>query len=222
MTDDEGNTYGTVQIGGQCWMAENINIGTMLSAATTEPNTADNIIEKWCYNNDANNCALYGGLYNWNEAMRGSNVAGARGLCPSGWHIPTDAEYNILEKTVLGVIDSPNPQYSCGFTTGWRRCADDSGTDAGGTYGVGKSLKKVGIGSGVGAGNDLVGFAAKLPGYRYTLGTYYNLGRDLYLWSSTPSGASAAWNRYLHSSYSSVYRRSLSRAYGFSVRCLRD
>ncbi|OQA77161.1 MAG: hypothetical protein BWY30_01160 [Tenericutes bacterium ADurb.Bin239] len=114
------------------------------------------------------------------------------------------------------------PRYSCGFTTGWRRCADDSGTDAGGTYGVGKSLKKVGIGSGVGAGNDLVGFAAKLPGYRDTNGTYYHLGSGLYLWSSTPSGASTAWYRELYSSYSTVYRYSLSRAFGFSVRCLRD
>jgi len=115
------------------------------------------------------------------------------------------------------------PRYSCDLTvSGWRRCADDSGTDAGGTYGVGKSLKKVGIGSGVGAGNDLVGFAAKLPGYRNTNGTYGNLGGGLYLWSSTPSGASTAWTRALNSSYSTVYRSSLSRAYGFSVRCLRD
>ena len=148
MTDDAGKTYGTVQIGGQCWMAENINIGTMLAAGTTEPNTSDNVIEKWCYGNDANNCALYGGLYNWNEAMRGSQVAGARGICPSGWHIPTDAEYNQLEKTVLGIVASPNAQYACDFNTTntnwwWRRCADDNGGDSGGTYGAGKSLKAV-------------------------------------------------------------------------------
>ena len=115
------------------------------------------------------------------------------------------------------------PRYSCDLTvSGWRRCADDSGTDAGGTYGVGKSLKKVGIGSGVGAGNDLVGFAAKLPGYRYTNGTYDSLGSGFGLWSSTPSGASTAWNRYLDSSSSAVGRYSRSRAGGFSVRCLRD
>jgi uncharacterized protein (TIGR02145 family) len=223
MTDDEGNTYGTVQIGGQCWMAENINIGTMLSAATTEPNTADNIIEKWCYGNSTANCEAYGGLYNWNEAMRGSEVSGARGICPSGWHIPTDAEYNTLEKTVLGVIDSSVTQYVCDLsTTGWRRCADDSGTDTGGAAGVGKSLKKVGVGSSVGAGNDLVGFSALLPGDRSTSGTYYSLGRYLFLWSSTPSGASTAWTRHLDSSYSTVGRYSYTRAYGFSVRCLRD
>ena len=223
MTDDEGHTYGTVQIGGQCWLAENINIGTMLAAGTTEPNTADNIIEKWCYNNDANNCSIYGGLYNWNEATRGSQVSGARGICAAGWHIPTDAEYNTLEKTVLGLIASPNAQYACNMSvSGWQRCADNSGTDTGGTYGAGKSLKLVGVGSGVGAGNDLVGFAGKLSGYRSTDGSYSSLGWGLYLWSSTPSGSSNAWRRHLVSTYSTVYRNAGNRAYGFSVRCLRD
>jgi uncharacterized protein (TIGR02145 family) len=227
MTDDAGQTYSTVQIGGQCWMAENINIGTMLAAGTTEPNTTDNVIEKWCYNNDANNCNLYGGLYNWNEAMRGSQVAGARGICPSGWHIPTDAEYNQLEKTVLGIIDSPNTQYPCDFNTTntnwwWRRCADDNGADSGGSYGAGKSLKAVGAGSGAGVGNDLTGFNGKLSGYRDTGGSYGSLGWSLNLWSSTPDGSSNAWRRTLSSSYATVYRRSGTRAYGFSVRCLRD
>jgi uncharacterized protein (TIGR02145 family) len=227
MTDDEGHTYGTVQIGGQCWMTENINIGTMLAAGTTEPTTTDNTIEKWCYGSDANNCALYGGLYNWNEAMRGSQVPGARGICPSGWHIPTDVEYNKLEKTVLGVIASPNPQYVCDFNTVntnwyWRRCADDNGADSGGTYGVGKSLKAVAAGSGNGDGNDLVGFNGKLSGYRVTDGTYYYLGGYLFLWSSTPNGSSNAWGRYLVNSYSTVLRYYYSRAFGFAVRCLRD
>ena len=227
MTDDAGETYGTVQIGGQCWMAENINIGTMLAAGTTEPNTSDNVIEKWCYSNSTGNCDLYGGLYNWNEAMRGSSVSGARGICPAGWHIPTDAEYNQLEKTVLGIIASPNPQYVCDFNTVntnwyWRRCADDNGGDSGGVYGAGKSLKAIGQGSGNGAGNDLAGFNGKLSGYRNTGGSFNYLTSSLYLWSSTPNGASNAWYRVLVSSYSTVYRLNNSRAYGFSVRCLQD
>ena len=223
MTDDEGHTYGTVQIGGQCFMAENINIGTMLGAGTTEPTTTDNIIQKWCYNNLESNCVLYGGLYNWNEAMRGASFSGARGICPSGWHIPTDVEYNNLEKTVQGIINSPNAQYPCDFSVaGWRRCADNNGADSGGTYGAGKSLKGVGIGSGNGLGNDLVGFNGKLTGARTTSGTYYDLGATLNLWSSTPSGASNAWYRTLYTSYSTVYRNTGARAYGFSVRCLRD
>jgi uncharacterized protein (TIGR02145 family) len=223
MTDDDGNTYGTVQIGGQCWMAENINVGTMLAYGTTDPDPSDQIIEKWCYDDVAGNCDLYGGLYNWYEVMRGSTVAGARGICPSGWHVPTDAEYNQLEKTVLGVIDSASAQYACNMSvTGWERCADSLNGDQGGTYGVGKSLKAVGAGSSIGDGDDLVGFAGKLAGYRNTDGSYNSLGSFLNLWSSTPSGSSNAWRRLLYSSYSTVYRYADTRAYGFSVRCLRD
>ncbi|MFA5024015.1 MAG: FISUMP domain-containing protein, partial [Patescibacteria group bacterium] len=200
MTDDAGQTYGTVQIGGQCWMAENINIGTMLVSGATEPNTANNVIEKWCYSNSTANCTLYGGLYNWNEAMRGSLVPGARGICPKGWHIPTDGEYNKLEKTVLGIIASSNSQYPCDFSVaGWRRCADNNGGDDGLPNGVGKSLKAIGQGSSGGAGDDLAGFGGKLSGYRDTDGSYYDLGWYLYLWSSTPNGASTAWVRYLAS-----------------------
>jgi uncharacterized protein (TIGR02145 family) len=223
MSDDAGQTYGTIQIGGQCWMAENINIGTMLASGATNPTTTDNNIEKWCYSNSPAQCAANGGLYNWDEAMRGSQVSGARGICPSGWHIPSDAEYNKLEKTILGVIASPNAQYACNLTgTGWQRCADNSGTDTGGTYGVGKSLKPVGAGSGVGAGNDLVGFNGKLTGLRYTDSNYYDIGAQLYLWSSTPNGASNAYRRYIYAPNSTIYRDGYPRGFGLSVRCVRD
>ena len=221
MTDNDSNTYGTVQIGGQCWMAENINVGIMLASAATMPNTTDQVIEKWCYNNSAANCAAEGGLYHWDEAMRGSQVAGAQGICPSGWHVPTDAEYNILEKTVLGVIASTNPQYVCDLSySGWQRCADNTGNDQG-ANGVGQALIKVGLGSGVGTGKNLVGFSANFPGRRNTDGSFYSRGSTLLLWSSTPSGSNA-WRRGLSSTYSTVFRNAYNKAYGFSVRCLRD
>ena len=219
MTDDAGQSYGTVQIGGQCWMAENINIGTMLAAGTTEPTTTNNTIEKWCYSNSSAQCAANGGLYNWDEAMRGSQVSGARGICPSGWHIPSDAEYNKLEKTIVGIIGSASAQYACNMSVyGWQRCADNSGTDTGGTYGTGKSLKAVGQGSGVGAGNDLVGFNGNLLGYRATDGSYTT---GLSFWSSTPSGTNA-WDRSLISNYSTIGRFAAPHTYGLSVRCIRD
>jgi uncharacterized protein (TIGR02145 family) len=160
------------------------------------------------------NYKTYGVLYNW-EAAKAS--------CPKGWHLPTDAELNILETYVVSYIDSPNLQYPCTTSeTGWRRCADNSGTDAGGTYGAGKSLKKVGIGTGVGAGDDLVGFSALLAGYRNTDGSFYYIGSRTYFWSSSASGGSNAWYRYLNTSYSTVLRYYTNRATGFSVRCLRD
>jgi uncharacterized protein (TIGR02145 family) len=217
--DEDGNKYGTVEIGGQCWLAENLNVGTMLAAGTTEPNINDAVIEKWCYGNDPNNCDEYGGLYNWDEAMRGSEVAGAQGICMEGWHIPTDNEINILENYVIDHINSASSQYICDMSTvGWQRCADDNGANSGGTYGAGKSLKAVGQGN----GTDDVGFSGKLAGYRGTNGSYYYLGSYLYLWSSTPSSSTNAFSRILYPSYSTVYRNSINRGNGFSVRCLKD
>ncbi|MDD3036175.1 MAG: FISUMP domain-containing protein, partial [Candidatus Saccharimonadaceae bacterium] len=227
MIDDEGNTYGTVVIGGQCWMAENINIGTMLASGATEPNTADGVIEKWCYNNSAANCTNYGGLYNWLEASRGSRTGGARGICPNGWHIPTDTEYNNLEKTVVGLIDSAQPQYVCDFnsvipgTYYWRRCADNNGTDGGGASGAGKSLKGLGQGTGNGAGDDLSGFNALLSGARDTVGTFQVLGSYAYLWTSSTSDV-YAWYRILYTSYSTIDRNLDLYGYGFAVRCVKD
>jgi uncharacterized protein (TIGR02145 family) len=160
------------------------------------------------------NYTTYGVLYNWSAALT---------ACPSGWHLPTDAELNTLETYVVSYINSPNPQYPCSTSeTGWRRCADNSGTDAGGTYGAGKSLKKVGQGTGVGAGDDLVGFSALLAGYRGTNGSFNNIGSSTLFWSSSASSSSNAWRRDLFASYSTVYRLNYAKAGGFSVRCLRD
>jgi uncharacterized protein (TIGR02145 family) len=58
------------------------------------------IIEKYCYNNDVNNCNIYGGLYQWDEAMQYLNMSGTRGICPPGWHIPTLGELQTLGSTV--------------------------------------------------------------------------------------------------------------------------
>ncbi|PID56004.1 MAG: hypothetical protein CR986_10525, partial [Ignavibacteriae bacterium] len=58
------------------------------------------VIEKYCYDNDENNCTKYGGLYEWTEAMQYVTTEGTQGICPSGWHIPTRAEFRILESYV--------------------------------------------------------------------------------------------------------------------------
>ena len=94
----QGKTYETVQIGEQCWFKENLNVGTMISVKS---NPAKNdIIEKYCYNDDPANCELYGGLYRWNEAMQYVKTDGAQGICPKGWHIPTKGDWEILEEYV--------------------------------------------------------------------------------------------------------------------------
>ena len=95
----EGKTYPTVLIGAQCWMKKNLDVGTMIQGPSIAPagkQTNNQIIEKYCYNNDSANCATYGGLYEWNEAMQYVTTTGARGICPEGWHIPTYTEFDIL------------------------------------------------------------------------------------------------------------------------------
>jgi len=92
-----GETYPTILIGTQCWFQKNLNIGIRIHGANGQTNTPPNMIEKYCYGNNDASCTTYGGLYQWAEAMNytasGSNV---QGICPTGWHIPTQAEFASL------------------------------------------------------------------------------------------------------------------------------
>lgn len=96
--------YHSVQIGNQCWLKENLNIGNMVPAVQDQANT--DAFEKFCYNNDPSNCSLYGGLYQLREAMQFTQKVGARGICPIGWHIPSSAEFDTLLSSVNGDGDA--------------------------------------------------------------------------------------------------------------------
>jgi uncharacterized protein (TIGR02145 family) len=102
VTDADGNVYPTVQIGDQCWMAKNLNVGRYVPSTISlsdHSNLQNNgIIEKYCLHNNLDSCKLYGGLYDWDEAMGYTDVEGARGICPEGWHIPTYSDWNILDR----------------------------------------------------------------------------------------------------------------------------
>lgn len=93
-----GKTYHTVQIGNQIWLKENLDVGTMIPGNQNASNNGT--IEKHCYDNDPANCAAFGGLYRWEEAMQYVVNEGAKGICPNGWHIPTMAEWNTLIETI--------------------------------------------------------------------------------------------------------------------------
>jgi len=94
----DGQIYPTVKIGNQCWMAKNLNYGVykesiFKNTAEGHSDVSNNgIVEKYAYENDINNFIIYGGLYDWNEMMNYSNTEGAQGICPDGWHIPSDDE----------------------------------------------------------------------------------------------------------------------------------
>ncbi|MCD4737610.1 MAG: hypothetical protein K8R53_16335 [Bacteroidales bacterium] len=99
----EGQWYHTIQVGGQCWLKENMNVGEMISGNQTQTNNGT--IEKYCYANSTAKCDELGGLYIWDELMQYSTEQRARGICPEGWHIPTDEEFKVLE----GMVDSNFP-----------------------------------------------------------------------------------------------------------------
>jgi uncharacterized protein (TIGR02145 family) len=95
-----GKVYNTVQIGSQCWLRENLDVGTMIQGSVDQ--TSNGTVEKYCYDDNPANCDTYGGLYQWDEAMQNSTTPGAQGICPPGWHLPTLAEFQTLSATVGG------------------------------------------------------------------------------------------------------------------------
>ncbi|MFA7315045.1 MAG: fibrobacter succinogenes major paralogous domain-containing protein, partial [Candidatus Magasanikbacteria bacterium] len=202
-------TYPLVTIGTQCWFSQNLNVGTMLASAATVPSN-NSLIEKWCYSNSSGNCTTYGGLYTWAEANQLATTCNttsctpstpSQGICPSGWHIPTDTEIKTLE-SYLGM---------CAGAT--LDCVDYS---AGGYRGVAAT-----VGTKLKSGGSS-GFNFLLAGYRYTDNYFAAQGSNGFLWSASPTSATDAWSRYVDLSNAGVNRFSTSKARGFSVRCLKD
>jgi hypothetical protein len=98
-----GQVYHTVEIGRECWMKENLNIGSMISL-NAEP-TNNNQIEKYCYGDNPINCTVYGGLYNWDEAMNYDTVELSQGVCPTGWHLPSISEIEEIKELSSDKLD---------------------------------------------------------------------------------------------------------------------
>ena len=199
----DGQTYNTVLIGTQCWMSENLNIGVMINS--TEEMTDNGIIEKYCYDNNTANCDVYGGLFQWNEMMQYTTSLGAQGICPAGWHIPTDDEWKVLE----GTVDS---QYPVGDPI-WNN-NNFRGFDAG------LNLKSTSGWYDNGNGTDLFGFTALPGGYCHYNGAFLQIEESAYFYSSTEVNSLCAWRRYLSFYYDGVNRLSSDKDPGFSVRCL--
>lgn len=194
MIDSRDNqVYSTVQIGSQCWMKENLNYGIRIDGTSDQTNNS--IIEKYCYNDDENNCNIYGGLYQWDEAMTYSTTEGIQGVCPTGWHIPTDTEWTILT-TYLGGLSVAGGKMKEAGTAHWAS-PNTGATNSSGFTAI------------PGSGRDVDGNFLYL--------TYYAL-----FWSSS-FDATNPWSRYLYHYYEIVTRTSQSfKTYGLSVRCLKN
>jgi len=202
-----GEIYPTVQIGTQCWIAKNLNVGTMKnSSAAVDSQRNNGILEKYCYNNDPANCTTFGGLYQWAEAVQYQNGASnysspnptftgnVRGICPIGWHIPSEVEWNTLEAGVGG--------------------ASNAGSAL-------KSTSNLWWSPNIGANNNS-GFSALPGGLRSNDGSFYFSGIHALFWSSTQSSAIEVYLRNLtYDQYLSARNRN-PKDLGFSIRCLKD
>ena len=203
ISDIDGNTYNTVQIGTQCWTRENLRVtkyrdGTIIPLDESGGTAGNGTSQTWSsrttgaitvYGHSATNLATYGYLYNWYA------VVDSKGLCPSGWHVPSDSELTTLTNYLGGESVAGGKMKSTG-TTIWNS-------------------------PNTGATNES-GFSALPGGYRDFDGIFLYIRNDAFFWSATEIGSNFAWLRYLNNYSGNVYRYNFNKQNGFSVRCLRD
>lgn len=186
---DGTRSYRTVKVGSQTWMAEN------LSYAGSAGKTG------MCYSSNADSCAKYGRLYAWAEIMDGAastTTSKVRGICPVGWHVPTDDEWTTLVASVESdtKIGSELGGTALKSTTGWR------------SYGN---------------GTDILGFAGLPSGSLSGEGVNNgDLGYNAYFWSATEFGTSDVWIRGLSRTTANVSRSANYKTDRYSLRCLKD
>lgn len=195
--------YHTIQIGGQCWMKENLNVGEMIIGNQTQTN--NDTIEKYCYANSTTFCNARGGIYIWDELMQYSSNKRARGICPEGWHIPTDEEFKVLE----GMVDSNLP---IGHPV-WNQ-EDWRGFDA--AY----NLKSTSGWVNNGNGTDMYGYRLLTTGYWYE-GGFYSLNEGTTLYSSTIDN-NDPWYRGFNAATNSILRNLGIWNTATAVRCIKD
>ena len=201
LSDVDGNNYKTVYIGSQQWMAENLKV-SKYSDGTTIPNITDNpqwsklTSSAWAYyNNDAAYNVKYGKLYNWYAVSKTTN--GNKNVCPTGWHVPTDAEWTVLTDYLGGLTVAGGKMKEVG-TTSW----NSPNTDV-----TNASL-----------------FSALPGGFRFNDGSFFNIGYYGYWWSSTDFefNTLSALIRFLNNNNGNANRYYRDKKFGLSVRCLRD
>jgi uncharacterized protein (TIGR02145 family) len=225
----EGKTYKTVKIGNQEWMAENLAYLPAVHLSSSESYTEPRYYVYGYQGTDVaaakqqTNYTTYGVLYNWPAAMAGAssssaNPSGVQGICPSGWHLPSDAEWEQLRDYLIA-----NGYNYDGSTSG----NEIAKSLAAKTHWNTSSWTGV-IGNNLSANNSS-GFSA-LPGgycdddgYGDDDGGFYGIGYHGYWWSSTENFSDSAWNCNLSSLDSSFDRNLYNlKTYGYSIRCVRD
>ena len=209
----DGQVYKTVTIGTQTWMAENLNYAyTGVKYKNDVYATSDST--SWCYGNKASNCDKYGRLYTWSAVMDSAaqfNInAGTkcgngktcspnsphRGICPEGWHVPTNEEYSTLCTYIGGSSTAASLLKS---TSGWNDYNGKSGN-----------------------GTDKYGFSVLPAGGRFNVGNSYNEGYHAYLWSASEDDNGYAWSQVFSYNYGGAGQLIEGKDTGLSLRCLKD
>lgn len=200
-------TYHTIRIGSQCWLRENLDIGDPI--AVNQDQLDNGIIEKYCQNlNDGWPCGVYGGLYQWDEMMQYGTTEGAQGICPSGWHVPSDNEWKILEGNMDSMYGTSDPFWNYTGSRG---------------YDAGKNMKSIMDFWNTPSSNiDMMGFRA-LPGGMSSTSGIGGLGEQAYFWTSTLHNPVWAYFRSINDGGNGdVNRNYQTKTRGCSVRCIRD
>jgi uncharacterized protein (TIGR02145 family) len=200
----DGHSYPTVSISEQCWMAKNLNYGTLVGLQTDQ--TDNGVVEKYCMNDVQSNCDIYGAIYQWGEVMLYTMDEGTQGICPEGWHVPTDAEWCILENFVDSDTLDCNGQ-------GYR------GLDGGGHL---KDTSNLWTSPNTGA-NNLYGFSV-LPGGYYNFAEQQIVGEGLYgqFFTSSYTGTGNPWTRAVQNDLSTIRRKQQSGEFGQNLRCVKN
>jgi uncharacterized protein (TIGR02145 family) len=193
ITDADGNKYKSIQIGEQCWMAENLNTtryrdGTLIANVTND--------SQWgglasggrsYYRNNQMLGSVYGSLYNWYAVIE------SKSICPVGWHVPSDVEWteltNFLGRNAGGKMKNRGTQ-------NWR--SPNTGA------------------------TNVSGFSALPGGSRNSTGAFFNSSSNGIFWSSTENSSGGAWSWGLSYNSENINRTSSEKRSGFSVRCVRD
>jgi uncharacterized protein (TIGR02145 family) len=197
-----GQSYRTVVVGTQRWMAENLNY---------DPGAGNSS----CYGNNSSNCSTYGRLYDWSTAMNISTSYNSsswngsdfrhQGICPSGWHIPTQAEWNTLSSYVQSNsgCGSSCDAVMLKATSGWYNC---------GPSGSGNSYRC----------EDSYSFSALPGGHGYSDGYFSSAGNYGDWWSASEYNSYYAYFRTMRYYSENAYWNDYDKSYLFSVRCLQD
>jgi uncharacterized protein (TIGR02145 family) len=195
VTDIDGNIYNTVNIGTQVWMVENLKTTKYLNGDLIRTTTQDITGEttpkyQWAYNNSEGFVSTYGRLYTWFA------VTDSRKICPAGWHLPGNKEWNVLVNYLGGESKGGELQSAGPIDEGSGLWYEST------TYATNKS-----------------GFTALPSGYRNPDGEFYYLGLYCYLWDSTDVDVK---NARLMQISSYIQRASCPKQFGLAIRCLKD